>query len=69
MKLLEKAESMWTQFRAGWSRPHKGKYISYKEMGAYSVGGTSVLGSSEGPPQLDNTKINVASVMMNIAAK
>ena len=31
--------------------------------------GTSVLGSSEGPPQLDNTKINVASVMMNIAAK
>ena len=31
--------------------------------------GTSVLGSSEGPPQLDNTKINVASVMINIAAK
>ncbi len=42
MKLLEKAESMWTQFRAGWSRPHKGKYISYKEMGAYSVGGMGV---------------------------
>ncbi len=42
MKLLEKAESIWTQFRAGWSRPHKGKYISYKEMGAYSVGGMGV---------------------------
>lgn len=42
MKLLEKAEGMWNQFRTGWSRPHKGKYISYKEMGAYSVGGMGV---------------------------
>ena len=42
MKLVNMVKGVFTEIRTHWSKPAKGKCISYKEMMAYSVGGMGV---------------------------
>ena len=39
MQLKQTAESLWSDAKTYWKHPPAGKYMPFKEIAAYSVGG------------------------------
>ncbi|MDR3293551.1 MAG: MFS transporter [Clostridiales bacterium] len=63
--LKQKTSDVFTNVREYWSKPPKGNYISYKEMGAYSLGGFGkmLIGMLAGYIGLTATNTFVGSVI------
>lgn len=69
MQLKQTAESLWSDAKTYWKHPPAGKYMPFKEIAAYSVGGSVPTSSSRSSGRFSYLSVILSSAMRLVSSR